>query len=67
MSHDLDGASFSDRQKRAADAKSALLAKLSTLLPGLEAEAPIQATVVSPDSAARRASGARPITTDTAP
>ena len=28
MSSDLDGASFSDRQKRASDAKSALLAKL---------------------------------------
>jgi hypothetical protein len=28
MSNELDGASFSDRQKRAADAKTALLAKL---------------------------------------
>jgi len=28
MSNDLDGASFSDRQKRAAEAKTALLAKL---------------------------------------
>jgi hypothetical protein len=28
MSNDLDGASFSDRQKRASDAKAALLAKL---------------------------------------
>lgn len=28
MSNDLDGASFADRQKRASDAKAALLAKL---------------------------------------
>ena len=44
MSSDLDGASFSDRQKRAAEAKSALLAKLRP-----------KPTVTSPDSPSRAA------------
>jgi hypothetical protein len=44
MSNDLDGASFSDRQKRASDAKMALLAKLKP-----------KATVTNPEAPSRDA------------
>jgi len=44
MSNDLDGASYADRQKRAADAKTALLAKLRP-----------KPTVTSPEAPSRAA------------
>ena len=47
MSNDLDGASFSDRQQRAADAKAALLAKLRP-----------KATVTNPEAPSRAAAKA---------
>ena len=45
MSNDLDGASFSDRQKRASDAKTALLAKFRPQPTVTDPEAPSRETV----------------------
>lgn len=55
MSNDIDGASFSDRQKRAADAKTALLAKLKPKPTVTNPQAPSRETVKAEELARVRA------------
>lgn len=58
MSNDLDGASFSDRQKRASDSKTALLAKFRPQPTVTDPEAPSRETLKAEELARVRAARA---------
>ncbi len=65
MSNDLDGSSFSDRQKRASDAKAALLAKLRPKPTVTNPEAPSREAVKAAELAQVRTARAEAKTAKT--